>query len=103
MLFRSLTFTAAPCLVAPDSPAFRAESFDPGKRLVKISVADTGCGIAAENVKKIFEPYFTTKAQGTGLGLAIVCELVGNYGGLIDAESLPGIGTTISVYLPRAN
>ena len=99
----ALNFTAEVCPVAPADPAFRSTLFDAQKPLVKISITDTGCGISPENVKKIFEPYFTTKPQGTGLGLAIVCELVGHYGGLIDAQSTPGTGTTFSVYLPLAS
>jgi len=99
----TLGFTADPCESAPEHPAFRSPAFDPQKPLVKISVVDSGSGISPENVKKIFEPYFTTKTQGTGLGLAIVCELVSNYGGLIDVHSKLGEGTAFSVYLPLAN
>jgi two-component system, sensor histidine kinase and response regulator len=99
----SLSFTAEPCPSAPENPAFRSQLFDPQMPLVKISVADTGGGVSPENLKKIFEPYFTTKTQGTGLGLAIVCELVDNYGGLIDVQSTVGQGSTFSVYLPLAN
>ena len=99
----TLSFTAEPCASTPENPVFRSQTFDPQKPLLKISVVDSGSGISPENVKKILEPYFTTKTQGTGLGLAIVCELVGNYGGLIDVDSRLGQGATFSVYLPLAN
>jgi signal transduction histidine kinase len=87
----------------PDKPAFRSTRFEASRSLVRLAVTDSGCGIAPENIEKLFQPYFTTKAQGTGLGLAIVAELVDNYGGLIDVQSAPGQGTTFSVFLPQAN
>ena len=99
----TLSFTAETCASPPENPSFRSQTFDPQRPLVKIDVTDSGGGISPENLKKIFEPYFTTKTQGTGLGLAIVCELVGNYGGLIDVQSTVGQGTTFSVYLPLAS
>ena len=96
----TLAFSAERASSIPDTPAFRSDTFDPQKQHLKISVTDSGCGISPENVKKIFEPYFTTKSQGTGLGLAIVCELVGKYGGAIQVQSAPDKGSTFSVYLP---
>ena len=86
----------------PAEWAFRSETFDPQRPLVKLSVADNGSGIAPENIGKIFQPYFTSKKEGTGLGLAITCELVARYGGAIDVRSTVSLGTTFSVYLPLA-
>ncbi len=64
------------------------------------AVSDTGHGIAPEDLTHIFDPYFTTKASGTGLGLAIVHKIVEAHGGLIQVESVPEQGTTITVRLP---
>jgi PAS domain S-box-containing protein len=72
----------------------------PGARVV-LSVKDSGCGIPPENMRKLFQPFFTTKdvGEGTGLGLAIVSKLVHEMGGEITAESVPGDGATFTVFL----
>ena len=67
---------------------------------VAISFADTGVGIPAEAMTKIFEPLFTTKAKGIGLGLTIVKTLVEGHGGTIEAQSELGKGSTFTVKLP---
>lgn len=69
---------------------------------VEIRVRDNGCGISAENLKKIFSPFFTTKpvGQGTGLGLAVCYGIVNNMKGSMAVESTYGVGTTFSVQLP---
>ncbi|MBP1738452.1 MAG: signal transduction histidine kinase [Deltaproteobacteria bacterium] len=67
---------------------------------VKISVKDTGTGIAKEDLDHVFDPYFTTKQSGTGLGLAIVHKIIESHQGEIRVESEPGHGTTVSFYLP---
>jgi signal transduction histidine kinase len=70
---------------------------------VVITVADTGGGIAPDDLRRIFEPFYTTKGRGkgTGLGLAICRELVAALGGAITVESAPGAGSTFTVRLPR--
>ena len=69
---------------------------------IKISVADTGAGIAPDIIDSIFEPYFTTKnpGEGTGMGLAMAYGIVESYGGKITVDSTLGEGTTFTVYLP---
>jgi CheY-like chemotaxis protein len=71
---------------------------------VAVSVADTGCGIAPENLQHIFEPFFTTKhaGQGTGLGLSQVFGFAKQSGGDIHVHSQLEVGTTFTLYLPRA-
>jgi PAS domain S-box-containing protein len=68
---------------------------------VRVSIADTGPGIPPEVLPRIFEPLFTTKNFGVGLGLPTVRQIVELHGGTIDVDSLPGEGTTFTVWLPR--
>lgn len=74
----------------------------PGGDYVLISVADEGCGIPADRIGKIFEPFYTTKrvGEGTGLGLATVYGIVKQSGGYVFCDSEEGRGTTFSIYFP---
>lgn len=67
---------------------------------IAVSVTDTGPGITAENMQRIFEPLFTTKAKGIGLGLAVTRTAIELHGGQIEVHSEPGRGTTMRVCLP---
>jgi PAS domain S-box-containing protein len=69
---------------------------------VQIAIADTGIGIKAEHLARIFDPYFTTKQMGSGLGLAAVYSIVNKHGGTIDVESRIGQGTTFRIWLPAS-
>jgi signal transduction histidine kinase len=70
---------------------------------VQFEIADTGNGIPAENLSKIFEPYFSTKETGTGLGLAIVQKIVDVHHGTIEVRSKEGEGTKFTVRLPKSD
>ena len=83
------------------------ESLPPGTepgRYVCLSVADTGQGIAPEHLKKIYDPFLTTKepGKGTGLGLSTVLGIVKSHGGFIHVQSQPGRGTKFQVFLPAS-
>jgi PAS domain S-box-containing protein len=89
---RLIRISAGPCV-----------NNEPGPWL-ELQVADSGCGIPTENLKRIFQPFFTTKelGEGTGLGLAISLKLLQEMQGLIDVESEPGQGTSFKIQLRRA-
>jgi len=67
---------------------------------IRISICDTGAGISAENLKKIFDPYFTTKDNGTGLGLTLVFKIIREHQGEISVESREGEGANFEIILP---
>jgi signal transduction histidine kinase len=70
---------------------------------IHIKFSDTGAGIAPENLSKVFEPFFTTRATGTGLGLAIVRKAIHDHGGAIAVYSELDKGTTFAIDLPLAS
>ncbi len=72
-------------------------------RYVKLKIMDTGMGISKENLQRIFDPYFTTKAKGSGLGLTTSYSIIKSHGGSITAESEPGKGTIFDVILPASD
>ncbi len=70
--------------------------------MVEISIVDTGCGIPEKNLRRIFDPFFTSKdvGKGTGLGLSVSHGIVEAHGGVIEVQSKVGEGSTFSVFLP---
>lgn len=70
---------------------------------VKVTIRDSGTGIAQKHLDRIFEPYFSTKQTGSGLGLAIVYSIVKQHGGRIEVDSVLGQGTTFAIYLPASD
>ncbi len=71
-----------------------------GTRYAVLTVADSGVGIEPQDMERIFNPFFTTKEGGTGLGLSISQRIVHHHKGFIEVRSLPGQGSTFSVFLP---
>jgi signal transduction histidine kinase len=67
---------------------------------VLVHFEDSGCGIEADHLQKIFEPYFTTKKLGIGLGLALTKRVLEEHGGTIWVASVKGMGTTVTISLP---
>ncbi|MFH1155519.1 MAG: ATP-binding protein [Pseudomonadota bacterium] len=77
----------------------------PGEYVI-LTVQDNGLGIEPQDLKRIFEPFFTRKAMGrsgSGLGMAVVWGTVQDHNGYIDIKSQPGKGTTVTIYLPRTD
>ena len=99
----TITISAENLLLAEPLPLAR-DTVPPGE-YVRIRVSDTGSGIPASAVSKIFLPFFTTKTpeKGTGLGLSTVLSIVRSHGGFLDLESEPGRGTTFSVFFPAVS
>lgn len=72
-----------------------------GKNYIVVSITDTGCGMTAEEIEKIFSPEYTTKEKGVGLGIPLASEIIRGHGGEIRVISRKGEGTTFEVVLPR--
>jgi PAS domain S-box-containing protein len=75
-------------------------SLSSGENQVVCEVTDNGCGIPAENLGRLFEPYYTSKRNGMGLGLASTMNIIQSHKGYIEVHSKPGRGTTFLIHLP---
>ena len=97
--------TIAAKLIPANSRHHLAREMQPGQAYVELVVTDTGLGMSAETMRRIFEPLFTTKNsnQGTGLGLSIVHGIVRSHGGFIHVESKLGKGSQFHVFLPKGS
>jgi signal transduction histidine kinase len=86
---------------AMEGPAGRltvASNVESGR--IAIRVSDTGCGIPADQLEKVFEPLFSTKSFGVGLGLPIITQIMAGHGGSVEVQSQSGQGTTFTLWLP---
>jgi PAS domain S-box-containing protein len=110
-VFNNLTLNAAQAMPGGGTITYTVENAALGEGeiaglaagdYVRVSVADEGTGIAAENVGRIFDPYFTTREDGVGLGLSSAYSIVKRHGGHIAVSSVPGRGTTFRIWLPAA-
>ncbi len=99
-IFLNLINNSFAAMEADNSLYISAQNGKDGR--ISISVSDTGCGIPAPDLERVFEPFFSTKTQkgGTGLGLSITYNLVREIGGSIEVHSTVGEGTTFVVTLP---
>ncbi|MEZ5292727.1 MAG: PAS domain S-box protein [Vicinamibacterales bacterium] len=98
----SLTIETAVETVPPiDAHEDQGAGLAPGAPAVVLRVTDSGTGIPAADLDRIFDPFYTTKPhEGTGLGLSTVLGIVKGHGGLVQVRSAPGAGSTFTVYLP---
>ncbi|VFR39933.1 Sensory box histidine kinase/response regulator [plant metagenome] len=96
----AIRVTATPLADGADSPPRPATL--PSGHYAVIEVSDTGAGMAPEIVRQVFDPFFTTRpgGPGTGLGLSMVHGFVGQSGGAVELDSVPGQGTRVRLYLP---
>jgi signal transduction histidine kinase len=81
-------------------PAHNGENGPRHTPAIRVSIQDTGSGIAPENLSHVFDPFFTTKSQGTGLGLSVAHGIIHEHNGSIDIQSQVGQGTTFILTFP---
>ncbi len=81
-----------------DTISFRLET--DGPNTARLTIRDVGVGIDADDLNRVFEPFFTTRSSGTGLGLAIVKDIIDTHSGEVSIESRKGAGTTVTATLP---
>ena len=98
-LFNNLLNNAYESFPAKKGAIHIRAHFDPNAHFT-VTFQDNGAGIDPENLRKIAQPFFTTKSKGTGLGLAVCYQLVSLHEGKLDIQSQRGLGTTVTVTLP---
>jgi two-component system NtrC family sensor kinase len=103
-VFLNLVLNARDAMENGGVLAVRSSRYEDHEGLIRVTVADSGAGIAPENLTRIFDPFFTTKAarKGTGLGLSVSYGIVREHGGDIEVESELGAGTRFQLSFPEA-
>lgn len=96
-VFINLIFNATQAMEKGGKITITTDQRDKG---VNISFKDTGIGIKKEDIKKIFNPFFTTKEKGVGLGLSVSDRIIQDHGGYIIIDSIEGQGTQVDIFLP---
>lgn len=99
-VFLNLILNAAEAMPQGGCLNIRGQVVDDGSQWLVISISDTGTGVPANDLDKIFEPFYTTKANGTGMGLAVCHNIITTHGGRITIDSAVGHGSTFTVWLP---
>ena len=103
--FMNLIVNAAHAVKNEEKKIIRlTTAYDSKQNRMRLSIADTGCGIAEKDMDKIFDPFFTTQeaGSGSGLGLPVVKQIIERHGGAITVTSQPGRGATFNISLPVA-
>ncbi len=95
----NITINACQAMTESASPVMSVSSFDVDGKVV-LKIKDSGCGIDELGLRKIFEPFHTTKPKGTGLGLAVTHKIIESHGGRIFVESQKGLGTQFTLEFP---
>jgi PAS domain S-box-containing protein len=97
----NLLTNAQSAITPPGRVQITTELFPGTPGRVRLTVSDTGGGIPADAVPRIFDPFYTTKETGTGLGLSLTYGIIRDHNGTIDVESRPGVGTTFTLTFPE--
>ena len=81
-------------------PFANGDGFERAVPCIRLQISDNGKGIAPDHLKKIFDPFFTSKSEGTGMGLSVAHGIIQEHHGIIEVESEPGSGTSFYLYIP---
>ncbi len=102
-VFLNIVWNARDALTGVGNPHIFVTLEEGGDKYARLIIQDTGPGMVPETLEQIREPFFTTKTQGTGLGLPVSIQLVESMGGRLYIKSEVEYGTTVDIYLPRAD
>jgi two-component system NtrC family sensor kinase len=100
-VFTNLLLNAAEAMEGGKGRITISTGEDSSGGFISIAFADNGKGISGEQLETVFEPFYTSKEKGTGLGLSVSLGIVRSHKGTIEIQSEPGVGTTVTVILPK--